>query len=610
MIRILRSAVLVGCAFIATQAYALAAEVSFSASVDKTKPAVGERLNLSFVLKNAGMGGGEDLRLPDLSDFYVLSGPNQSSSFEFVNGRMSSSVTYSYILQPKSEGNYTIGSASIVVDGKTYSSRPIRIDVLQSKPPRKQQKTERSGTDDQIADNIFLEAFVDRKRTVRGEQITLTYKIYTRFRLNDYAIHKAPTLTGFWSEDLQSGEIVDVKDEVVDGRQFTTGIVRQIALFPTQTGELVINPMELQVLIQVKRGGRRDPFESLFKDPLFRDPFGRTAKYILRSNPVTVTVDPLPEGAPDDFKGAVGKYRMDVSIDKSRVKTGEPVSLKVSISGEGNIKLLEAPEIELPPGIESYPPKVTDKIERRDTTVSGTKTFEYLLIPRIQGSVRLAPIRYSFFDPSVEKYSAIKSSSYEFQVEPSAYAAAGGSGEISRMDVELLSKDIRFIKLTDLDLKRRGDYLFNHPLFITLVIFPFLGFIGVLIYGKRVKRSRGNIALFRKRRASKNAQRGFKEVRRVIQADQTEEFYGKLSQVMWSYIGDMLNIEPGEYSLDKTKAFLTGQGISTEIVDLLHEILETCSMASYSPGSADKAAMEEIFGKGKDVVNKLDRELQ
>jgi hypothetical protein len=367
--------------------------------------------------------------------------------------------------------------------------------------------------------------------------------------------------------------------------------------------------MELQVLIQVRREGRRDPFESFFKDPFFRDPFGRTAKYILRSNPVTVTIDPLPEGAPEDFKGAVGKYRMDVSVDKSQVKSGEPVSLKVSISGDGNIKLLEAPEIELPPGIESYPPKVTDKIERRNATISGTKTFEYLLIPRKQGKVRIAPIRYSFYDPLNEKYSAIKSSSFEFQVEPSDYAVAGGSGEISRMDVELLSKDIRFIKLTDLDLKRRGDYLFNHPLFITLVIFPSLGFIGVLIYGKRVKRSRRNIALLRRRRASKNVQKGFKVVRRAIRTDQPGEFYGKLSQVMWSYIGDMLNVEPGEYSLDKTRAILTEHGISTESVDLLHEILETCSMESYSPGSADQTAMEEIFRKGKEVVNKLDREL-
>ena len=593
-----------------------ASEVRFQASVDKSKVGVGERFTLSFDLENAGMGGGENIRFPDLSDFYVLSGPNQSSSIQFINGKVSSSVSYNYVLQPKKTGSFTIGSATVEVDKRTYSTRPVRIEVVSGRQvPGGSQAPKSNPPDvgDEIADNLFLKATVDKDHVVQGEQVNLTYKVYTRLNISDYAIHKVPPYTGFWAEEAQREGDLPLTTEVVDGREFRVGVIKQVALFPTRPGELGIDPLEIETAVQVRRSRRRDPFSSFFDDPFesfFRDPFGRTVRYMLRSDPVTIHVDPLPAGAPSDFHGAVGSFRMEVTIDKSVSKVNEPINLRVSLEGKGNIKLLEAPDLVIPSSLESYPPKVTDQVRRTDGTIEGTKTFEYLMIPRSPGRFRIAPIRYAFFEPSGGKYVTLRSKGFDIEIEGAGQLATSPQGGAPRADVEVLTKDIRFIKLTDLDLDRRGEFLFARPSFIALVLLSFVAFLGTLVYGKRIERTREDVSLRRRRRARKEARKRLKHASEALREGRAEVFYPRVSQAVWGYLGDRLNIDPGQYSLDRISDTLTGRGVPEGLLAALRELLEACSMASYGGGGSETREMGEFLERTKTILSDLERVLR
>ncbi len=596
--------------FCLLQQPAFAADVSFLASVDRPRLGVGERLTLSFGLENAGMGGGDDLKYPDLKDFYLLSGPNQSSSVQFVNGSMSSSVTYTFVLQPKAAGRYSIGSASVEVDGKTYTTRPVEIEVIDGPagqtPSPAPQRGGREGTREEIADNVFLKATVDRDHVVQGEQINLTYRIYTRLTVSDYAIHKAPTLSGFWGEDLPVPDNGNTTTEIIDGKEYRVGTIRRTALFPTQAGELEISRMEAQVVVEVRRSRRRDPFDSFFSEP-FGGLFGRSVNYMLQSNPLKIEVDPLPEGAPASFKGAVGTLLMDASLDNRESRANEPITLTVSLAGTGNIKLLEAPELKLPPSLESYPPKATDKITGEGTALAGTKKFEYLIIPRSPGNIRIDPVEYSYFDPVKKKYITLKTEAMEIDVQSSGPEASTGGGARARSDVTLLNTDIRFIKLTDISLREKGKYFYHSPVFILLVLLPLFGLGVTIVYGKKIRRSRDNIALYREMRALSRAQKRLKCLQKEIGKTGADELCESISLAVWRYLGDRLGVDPGEYSVDRMGYLLLERGVPDENIQMLRRLLDRCAMENYAPGAAGGTAMGDLLRDGKEIVSQIER---
>ena len=357
----------------------VAQDATFTASVDKNPVGMGDQFTLSLVLTSAGMGAGKNLQLPDLGRFRVMSGPNQSQSMQFINGAVSSSLTYSYVLQPKEIGKFTIGGASIEVGGKVYTTTPFVLEVVKGAPKPRQEQNVQVDAKSQIGDNLFIRAVVDKSHVIQGEQINLSFKLYTRISVANYGIERNPSMTGFWTEDIEIPKNIALSTETINGKQYRVGIIRRIALFPTQSGTLEISPMEVQTTVHVQSRSL-DPFDSFF-----RDPFGQTFAYKTRSEPVKIKVDPLPPGAPVGFKGAIGRFTMRTTVDKTDAKTNEPLSLKVSISGTGNIKVLESPEVDLPRDFEQYSPKVSDNINRQEDRISGTKTFEYLLIPGIRG---------------------------------------------------------------------------------------------------------------------------------------------------------------------------------------------------------------------------------
>lgn len=597
-------------ALFACSANVVAADASFEASVDKNPVALGDQFTLSFLLSNAGVGGGKNMRLPDLSRFRVMSGPNQSTSMQFINGAVSSSVTYSYVLQPKDIGKFTIGPATIEADGKQYATQPITLEVVKASPHQKQQAPPPDDVGAQIGDNLFLKAVVDKNHVILGEQINLTFKLYTRVSVSNYGVDKSPAMTGFWGEDIENPKNIALSNETVNGKQYRVGVIRKMALFPTQPGSLEIAPMEVTTQVQVQSRSL-DPF-----DAFFRDPFGRTVNYKVKSGPIKIKVDPLPSGAPPSFKGAVGRFTMNTTVDKRATKTNEPVTLKVTIAGTGNIKVLEVPEIELPKDFEQYPPKVTDNINRQEGRISGSKTFEYLLIPRYPGHKAIKSLTFSYFDLGKREYVSLQSPQIELNVEQGAATVppviAGGNQE----NVQLLSQDIRFIKVDHPVFSRPGAFLYRSGVFVALVFLPLLGFAGTLVYARQREAELLDAAGYRNRRALKVAQKGLKQAERLLASKSTGssskklEFYAEVSRALHKYLGDKLNIQQADLSIESVLAALGSRSINGEIPRALKALWETCEMARFAPTSLEAAAIQRTFDEAKRLIVELERTLK
>ncbi len=599
-------------AFVMTNS--LAQDGSFSVSVDKNPVSVDDQFTLSFVLTNAGTGGGRNLKLPSLDKFRIMMGPSTSTSMQIINGAVSSSATYSYVLQPKEIGKFTIGTASIEAGGATYSSRPITIEVVKA-APRPKQQTQQGATGDieaQLSQNLFLRASLDKTRIRQGEQVNLVYRIYTRVPVQNYNLTKAPTMTGFWSEDADLPKQVQLTTETIDGKQYQVGVVKRSALFPTQAGTLEIGPMEITTVVTV-RSRSFDPFDSFFNDP-----FGRQIEYVVKSDPVRVRVEPLPPGAPLSFKGAVGKFSMSSKVDKQNVKTNEPISLRVTISGSGNIKVLESPSVDVPTDFEQYTPKVSDNINRREAKIAGSKTFEYILIPRYPGRKSIKPIEFSYFDLQKNEYVTLRSSEIELNIEQGTAGAAPFVSS-TREDVQLLSQDIRFIKIARPSFTRQGEFLHTSGTFAVLMFLPFAALGGALVYTRQRQAVMSDLVGYRNRQAMKVAKKGLKNAEVMLnhvtsgKKDLPEKkilFYTEVAKSMWKYLGDKLGIQQADISIDAAVSELTRRSVDGETTAALKGLLETCEMARFAPTSLSQEMMKQTYSDASRIIVNIERTLR
>ncbi len=592
---------------------AAAEEVTFQASVDKNPVSLGDQFTLTLSLNSAGMGGGKNLQLPDLAKFLILSGPNQSSSVQIVNGAVSSSFTYSYVLQPRELGKFTIGAFSIDADGKTYRTSPLTIEVDKSAPRPKQQAAAANDAGAQIGDNLFLRAAVDRSHVIQGEQINLAFKLYMRVQVDQYGIQKSPTMAGFWGEEIETPKNIPISMETVNGKQYRVGVIKKMALFPTQSGTLEISPMEVQTAVRLQVRSN-DPF-----DAFFRDPFGKSVTHSVTSEPLKIRVDPLPSGAPPDFKGAVGQFAMSTAIDKRTTRTNEPISLKITLSGTGNIKLLESPAVELPPDFEQYSPHVTDNINRQGDRISGTKTFEYVIIPRYPGLKVIKPVTFSYYDLAKREYVRLRSPEIELNVEQGAAAPPSIAGA-GREDVRLLSQDIRFIKVGETAFVRQGDLLYRSGAFLLLLILPVAGFVGAFVFARQREAVREDQVGYRNRQAIKVARKGLKRAEFMLRQKsgakgapsslQRLRFYSEVSHALWKYLGDKLNIPQSAFSVDRAAAELERRNVEPGILSALKALLEGCDMARFAPTSMEVSAMQKTYDEASRIIVELERTLK
>ncbi|MGB5849505.1 MAG: BatD family protein, partial [Ignavibacteriaceae bacterium] len=388
---------------------------SFVASVDETTVADNQHFEVSFTFSGKNINGARNFKPPTFTNFLVLSGPNQSTSIQIINGVQSGSLSYNYVIQAKSIGTFSIGTASIEYNGESFKTKPIKITIVKGSSKPKKQKQDAEISDEEIAKNLFIRAVVDKRKAFLGEQVTVTYKLYTRLNIAaQMSISKLPQYQGFWAEELETSSNITFATEVIDGKQYRVGVLKKAALFPTQAGKLEITPFELSVPIQLRRNRNRNNFF----DDFFNDPFGfnQTIEYNATSNKVTIDVLFLPtEGKPISFNGAVGEFSLNADIDKTTAKTNEAVTLKVILSGQGNLELLDMPELNLPSGFEKYEPKTSENINKRNI-ISGSKIAEYLMIPRVVGTREIPTVEFSYFNPVKKKYVTLRSKAFKLDI--------------------------------------------------------------------------------------------------------------------------------------------------------------------------------------------------
>lgn len=565
-------------------------DINFTASVNKNNVAVDERVQLTFELNSRG----SRFRAPDLgSEFKVYSGPNQSTSMAYVNGQLSQSMSFSYVLQPRKTGKLTIKPATIQVDGETYQSNPITITVTKAgaqaggkAQPKKSAQT----------DNIFIAAIVNKKSAYQGEQLFATYKLYTAYPVRGSDRQKLPDLTGFYSSNIEF-EQNRPHVEVVNGKRYDVYDLRKYVLFAQRSGELTVDAIEFDLTIQVKDD---EPIETFF-GPRYRM---IDKKITLKSKPITVNIKPLPKPQPASFSGAVGKFDFSASLDRSEVETNESVTLNYKISGAGNINLVDHPTHTLPVEFEVYDPKINTSKNQKSKVLTGTKTWEYLMIPRTPGEYEIEVPAFSYFDPAKEQYvesSPVKKFPLAVTGDPMG-TEAGVSAQ--KREVQQLDSDIRFIKTDAHTLKRQGDSPFKNIFMWLFYVVPGVASVALILVFRRRKELRADVKAYRRHKATKVAAKSLSKAKQLLKEDNKNAFYEEIYRAINDYLSNKLTISRSNLTLDHVSSELKSKNVDEEVFNNVKEIIETCEMARFAP--IPPTAGPELLQKAEDVIKQIE----
>ncbi len=585
---------------------------TFTATVNHTTVGQNEQFEVSFTFSATDVNGIKNFQAPGFQDFVLLSGPDQSTSLQFINGAASGSMTYSYYLRCPKIGKFTIGAASLEYNGKKYTTKPVTIDVTKASPkPAAGTKGAPTVSSNNIGDNVFILASADREKVYLGQPVTVTYKLYTRLPIaSQMQVSKLPSYEGFWAEDLTLPGTISLTTETYHGKPYSVGVLKKVELFPTQTGRLSVTPMVLDIPVQVRQrqgGSPNNVFDQFFNDPFFNS--YSTVNLKSTSNTIKVDVVPLPSNnVPKSFTGSVGDFTMSSQISNVNTKADEPLTLKITISGQGNIQLLTMPDISLPSGFDTYQPKITQQITR-DNAVSGTKTFEYLIVPRVAGRQEIPPIKFSYFNPARRSYITLATPPYPLDIAPGANNGNQNVAGFSKENIKLLGEDIRYIHTTTSGLRREVGYTIFSAWFWSAVVAPLFILIGLVTWKRRTDKLAGNVQLLRYRQAEKVARARFKKAKLLMDGDKQAEFYAEISQAIFGYLEDKLHIPKSEMSLERAESVLKARNIDGRLLASLRSCTEKCEFARFAPAGDGAAAMSDMYNELTSVIVGLERTL-
>ncbi len=567
----------------------------------------GQQFSISY---SVNAGGGE-FSVPSFAGFYKIMGPQTSynQSTQIVNNKISRQVSYSYVyyLQATSEGTFVVPPAVFELKGKEYKSDSLRIEVVanasQAAASSRNNNSGNSGVNSSSGD-LFVNLGVNRKEMYVGEPVMVTVKIFTKVDLQGINEIKYPSFNNFLRTDIETQPLTSLQQENVNGSIFGTGVIQQFLLYPQIAGDITIDPVQLTVLVQ-QRASNPDPF--------FGDFFSsyQTVPREIASKPLTIKVKPLPGVKPDDFSGVVGKISMKASLSQDSVKVNDAVNFKVTVTGTGNLRIASNPEIKLPPDIEVYDPKVTEQLQNGSSGTIGSKTFEYLLIPRHYGEFRIPEITYSYFNTSTGKYETLTTSQFTFyarKVDGQSDAATVFSG-VSKEDVQYLGKDIRFIKSEPGKLTRPGKIISASKSFYTIYGAAFAAFLLVLFLRREHVRRNSDLSLVRNRKAGKVAVKRLHSAAVCLKNKQADKFYEEILKALWGYLSDKLNIPAAELSRNNAGTALRLKGVDDEKISNLNNILDTCEYARYSP-SASGTEAEKIYEGASQFIKSVENSVR
>ena len=585
-----------------SQAYA--ADIQISATVDRSAVALNQTFTYTIELSGDKLSSIKaNPNFPNIEEFAVFMGSSGTTqNVQIVNGKMNVSKSISGSYMAGKAGKFTIPPAEIEYNGTVYKSNTISLEILaQAAQPRATQPNQRSNQPSaqaSLEDNIFLRVFVDKKKAYVNEPVVVTYKIYTAVTITSYAMSKAPETEGFWVEDFPMGEQPKTRREMYKGREFLVAEIKKMALFPTDAGIKKIGPMQIDCDVRVQ-SRRRSIFDSFFDDPFF----GRSVRHSVAAPPVQVDVQPLPvAGKPADFSGAVGQYSLRSSVDKTSVKTNDAIALKVVLSGTGNIKMLPEPRIDIPPDFEKYDPKVSQQIKRTGSSITGSKTYEYVLIPRFPGIQKIKPVSFNYFNTKSKSYERLLTKEIVIDVaKGDEDMIVVGSG-LSKEEVKLLGSDIRFIQTAVPAFSKRGRYLYNSPLYLMLLVLPLVILGAVVYYRSYQDRLSENVAYARNRKANSLAMRRLKKAKRVLSENTQKAFYAETSKALLGFLADKFNISAAGIVTDQVEELMKQNGIEENVISQYMECLQICDYQRFAPSTSSMEQMNAFYEKAKSAI--------
>lgn len=587
---------------------------SFTAFVDKNQVAQNETFKASFRLEG---GQSNDIRYPSFDGFQVLAGPSTSTSMQIVNGQVSQSSTFSFYLRPTRKGKITIGPASVKFNGKTLKSDPVSVTVGEAKStpstsnnqqPQNAQQSKQArnqSIEQQLKDKIFLRAIPSTKSLYVGDQLTITYKLFRRVEVSNLTSEEPPNYGGFWVESIDIPKVT-TQLEVVNGVQYRTAIIKKDILFPQRDGTLTIDPMTLACDVQVQsqqKRRRQSIFDSFFA-PV------ETYQYKFANPAIKITAKPLPASSkPADFNGMIGKWNLDVQVDKTETETGDPVTFRVRISGEGNIKKLPEPKMDFPPDFEVYDPNISEQTSRNKGKLGGRRTYEYLLVPRNPGEYKLPSPTFSYFDVGKRAYKQLTSPEYKLKVtgEPQAGSSSVPSN-FNKEDVELIGQAIRHISLADPQLRMETKSLAGSGLFWLGLLLPLALFGGLFFWKRQTDQAAADVVGTRSKKATKMAKKRLSIAQKHMDGGNEKAFYDEVVRAVWGYLGDKLRLGQSDLSREEVRKVLEQKSVEAPLIDRLIRLLDTCEMALFAPVAAQggmQGTYEEAMGFITEVEGKL-----
>lgn len=597
---------------------AFADEVVFRAQAPK-QVVVGKPFQVTYTVNQRS----RDLRAPEFTDFEVLSGPytSTSSSTSFVNGKRTSSFeqTYTYMLMALNAGAFTIGPATVKVDGENVQSNGVRIEVLpEDQQPSNSSQSGQTATRSNSAngqtgaagqantDNLFVRTIASKTRVHEQEALLLTYKLY--FANVDVAQltnnTKIPEFTGFLKQDIEIGEI-QTELEHYNGRNYQTAVIYRTVLYPQHSGDIVIDPARFEVVLRVQT---RQQVRSIFDD--FFGTYTNVTK-MLTAPGVTIHAAALPSGKPAGFSGGVGKFTMTPSISQTEIQANEAVTIKLDITGAGNMKLLKTPAIDWPEGFEPYDPKVTNNFKTTTSGVSGTKSIEYLAIPRSAGEYTIPAVKFSYFDIDDKAYKTLSTPEYTIRVKRGANEPSANGQEpvaisyTQKEDIKQLGTDIRYIDTKAPKASRQPSVVSYQFIWLWYIV-PLLIAIVLLIVLRKQIQEASDITRMKYKRANKVAQKRLKAAAAALKANDKDAFYASIEQAAWTYLSDRLSIPTADLNKENIASILAQKGVSENLIAEVKNVLSTAEFARYAPSTGH--AMEDLYTSTTNLINNLEEE--
>lgn len=590
-------------------------EVVFRAQAPK-QVVVGKPFQLTFTVNQRS----RDMRAPEFTDFDVLSGPytSTSSSTSFVNGKRTSSYeqTYTYMIMAQRAGTFTIGPATVKVDGEQIQSNGVRIQVLPedeqaqaqtgqpSQSRTSSQPSQTSATGQVSSENLFVRTIVSKTRVHEQEALLVTYKLY--FANVDVAQltnnTKLPEFTGFLKQEIEQGEI-QTELEHYNGRNYQTAVLYRTVLYPQHSGDIQIDPAHFETVLRVQT--RTQP-RSIFDD--FFGTYTNVTK-MLTAPGATIHVAALPSGKPTGFSGGVGKFTLTPSISQTEIQANEAVTIKLDISGSGNMKLLKTPAIDWPEGFEPYDPKVTNNFNNSLSGMSGTKSIEYLAIPRSAGEYTIPAVKFSYFDIEDKTYKTLSTPEYTVNVKRGTGENAAVSEQTTvvsyahKEDIKQLGTDIRYIDTKTP--KKSAEYRVQDTGLIWLwyVVPLVIALVLLIVLRKQIKEA-SDLTRMRYKRANKVAKKRLKAAEKALKANDKDAFYAAIEQAAWTYLSDRLSIPTADLNKDNITSILTQKGVSETLIADVKNVLSTAEFARYAP-STDHG-MDDLYTATTNLINNLE----